>query len=493
MRMNTRSNDHRRRRAGLRGRPVTLVVAVLAVGLLLAACAPQIGVDDEAGDEPATLTVTVADTAVSPAVEVLADGLQPGEAATLWTRMVDDAGRSWSAWGRFVADDRGMVDPTVQAPEAGTWDGIDGDGLWWSARLADGVVADPPTPVGDSEGQTVTVGLDTADGTAARQELNRPLLDPDIIIERVDAAGMVADLYLPPGDGPFPGVLLLGGSEGGRPDPLFGRMLASEGFATLGLAYFGAEDLPAELMGIPLEYGLDAMDRLAAHESVADAPLGVIGASKGAELALNLAARHDGAGAVVSVVGSGVSWSGIPSATGPPDAEQGLGSSWTLDGNAVPFVPTGGDLEGFAEVVGAALTGRPVRIAMTYRSGLEAAEATTVADAGIAVEDIDGPVLLLSGGDDGVWDSAGLSALAMERLEAAGNPHGAEHVSYPDAGHFILGLPHQPTSHLDGFPFFPGVVLAGGGTPEANAEATADAWPRAVATLHQAADQEVSR
>jgi dienelactone hydrolase len=55
-----------------------------------------------------------------------------------------------------------------------------------------------------------------------------------------------------------PAVLVVGGSEGGRPlRPA--AWLASHGYVALALAYFRFEDLPPQLESIPLEYFQEAL------------------------------------------------------------------------------------------------------------------------------------------------------------------------------------------------------------------------------------------
>jgi uncharacterized protein len=107
-----------------------------------------------------------------------------------------------------------------------------------------------------------------------------------------------------------------------------------------------------------------------------------------------------------------------------------------------------------------------------YRGSLEVYDDE---EAFIAVEEIEGPVLLVSGGDDLLWPSALMAERILERLEA--HDHPAEHLSYPEAGHLILS-PYLPTWGSEAFE-----GLATGGTPEANAEAAEDSWPRVLAFL----------
>jgi hypothetical protein len=80
--------------------------------------------------------------------------------------------------------------------------------------------------------------------------------------------GLLGVSFLPPGDGPHPAVIVLGGSEGGLPVRSAAPLLASHGYATLALAYFGLPGLSCGLINIPLEY----FGRAIAHVRAAIAP-----------------------------------------------------------------------------------------------------------------------------------------------------------------------------------------------------------------------------
>jgi hypothetical protein len=65
----------------------------------------------------------------------------------------------------------------------------------------------------------------------------------------------VGTLFQPAGDGPFPTVLVVGGSAGREVfSGQCAALLAGHGYASLALSYFAAEGLPKNLVGIPLEY-----------------------------------------------------------------------------------------------------------------------------------------------------------------------------------------------------------------------------------------------
>ncbi|KAG8125495.1 hypothetical protein E2320_020718 [Naja naja] len=92
-------------------------------------------------------------------------------------------------------------------------------------------------------------------------------------------------LFLPPGPGPFPGLIDLFGGAGGLIE-FRASLLASKGFAVLALAFFAYDDLPQTLEVIDLEYFEEASRLLLKNPKVSGPGLGVIGLSKGAEIAL---------------------------------------------------------------------------------------------------------------------------------------------------------------------------------------------------------------
>jgi dienelactone hydrolase len=96
------------------------------------------------------------------------------------------------------------------------------------------------------------------------------------------------------------------------------------------------------------------------------------------------------------------------------------------------------------------------------------------------VERTRGPILLVSGGDDAMWDSTRLADIAVDRAAAHGK-HDVTHLRYPAAGHQI-SVPGAPTLASAAHPVHK-ATLALGGTPDANDAASSDSWPQVVAFL----------
>jgi dienelactone hydrolase len=455
-------------RPGLRPLLCLLVGALAAGGCAVGGPAPPAA---------AALRVDDADVLADEPVAVTVDGLVPGQEVALWARRGDDLGRTWLAYALFTADGDGRVDVGTATPVAGTYAGADPMGLFWSMRPADGAPPGPPVPV--SAGSEARIALTAVvDGrVVAGAEVVQRSAAPGVVELPVREAGLVGTLHLPPGPGPHPGVVLLGGSEGGVPDYGIAGLLASRGFAALALGYFGVDGLPGELVRIPLEHFERGFDWLRARPEVGDGRVGVLGLSRGAELALLLGATFPQVGAVVSYAGSGLGYGGLPAAfTGAMPA------AWTRGGRDVPFVAPAIDVAtGFGRYFAAFALGAPVLdVAGTWPDVLAAGPAAMAA-AEIPVERTDGPVLLLSGLDDRLWPSPQLSDVALRRLQANGHPHRHEHRAYPGAGHFFTGPPAGPFFTEVGSPAYG--VLAGGGTQQAGARAAADSWPHVLDTL----------
>ena len=118
--------------------------------------------------------------------------------------------------------------------------------------------------------------------------------------------GLVGVYFAPTdSEAPRPALIILGGS-GGDVDEAKAALLASRGYATLALDYFGNAPLPIGLSEIPLEYFETAIEWLKVQEGVDADKIGVIGTSRGGELALLLGATFPEIKSVVSYVGSGV-------------------------------------------------------------------------------------------------------------------------------------------------------------------------------------------
>jgi dienelactone hydrolase len=412
--------------------------------------------------------------AVDTPLEIRLESFPPGAEVIVRTGMRDLLGKRWAARATFVVDLDGCVDVATQAPVAGSYRDADPMGLIWSmAEDISGGIVRPPEP-DPLPAAALTISAQAEGLPVIEMVLDRLRLP--VGIERTDVRrrGLVGTLFWPRDEGPRPGVILLGETGSGLPE-IDAALLAGHGFAVLALAWFGIEDLAPALVDVPLEYFAAAASFMETHPAVLGGRLAMMGGSRGGEAALLAGATDPRIRAVVSVAGSGVMRQGIPPGDTLLELLTNRVPAWSQDGRSLPYLPCSVP----AELAEQLASGEPVELALALREGLADAEA--VAAAAIPVERIRGPVLLISAGQDKAWPSRALSQIAVERLRRADHRWPVEHLVYQEAGHAITPPPYGPATELvaegpgvDG----PGVPLALGGTPEANAAARADAWLR---------------
>jgi acetyl esterase/lipase len=273
--------------------------------------------------------VALADAAIT--IELR--GFRPRQSVTVSAIQTFPNSSRWQAHATLTSDDKGSVEIARQAPVGGTYDGVSAMGLFWSAERLPGDLR--PAPVGSIMWpRLVHLEATARDGTRARMTLERRVAGPGVTRQAIRTDGIVGTLFLPPGAGPHPAVIVLSGGSGGI-EEYRGAILASHGYAALALGYFNAEGLPRGLVNIPLEYFGNAIAWMRAQSWLRGQFLTVWGASRGGELALLLGATFPEVNAVVAWVPSGVVfWALGPSEPGDTRPR----AAWTFRGKALPYL-----------------------------------------------------------------------------------------------------------------------------------------------------------
>ena len=381
----------------------------------------------------------------------------------------------------FRASAAGLVDTAADAPIAGDYEGVDPSGLFWSARFDQG--ADAATMIAalaTLEPLSYTTSAAVAGVTAASVDFVRRVVASDVVVTPVREGRLRGTLCSPAGRRDVPGVIVLGGSDGGNLYTFVAALLASHGMAALSLAFFDFDDLPKSMIEIPVEYFAEAVDWLRARDEVGRARVGALGFSRGGEAALLLGATVPDVAAVVALVPSSLTGGGISGTDFTAMAKP----AWTLNGQPLPLLPPSRDPVSMKDAQEAFAGGKPFAARAGILRGLEAA-GSRVHDVAISVERIQGAILLMSGEDDQLWPSTWFAQFAEARLANAGFQHAYEHRSYPGAGHFGCLPPNLPAAtSVARHPLVP-MQFAFGGTPRDNAAAAADLWPRIVTFLRQ--------
>lgn len=260
-------------------------------------------------------------------------------------------------------------------------------------------------------------------------------------------SNLVGTLYTTRNTSKKPGILLLSGSDGGIPGEnsipeYFIEYLVEGGFAVFALAYFGVEHLPPHLENIPLEYFESAIEWLKSHPQVDPSHIGILGQSRGGELALVLGSHFPHlfqaiiACAPCNMICGGFPFSNRPAWTylkkpltpylqGVSNSENDLSEAHDLklavDTNKIPYHKNNAE--------------DPYVISDLFIAKQSMPQAQK---AQIAVERIKCPLLLMSGDKDTIWPSKLFCDLIIKRLDDQNWKFLKEHINYTDAGHGIL-------------------------------------------------------
>jgi dienelactone hydrolase len=365
----------------------------------------------------------------------------------------------------LVAHGDGTVSIARDASEGGSYAGVDPFGLWWSAQP----IAPPTSPLFAPLSCKLRVSVD---GRQAEHHVQRHWVAHGIDVRPIREAGVFGLYARPAGGGPFPAVVALGGSSGGfGPAAQWAPLLAAHGFATLVVAYFGAPGLPETMVGIELETVERAVAWLLDRPDIGGDRVATIGISRGGELALLAGSLLDGIAGVAALAPSNVAWGGLD-AGGPVDAP-----AWTFRRQPLPYAMFGEQASSDAQ---------PGDATIVLRSACSASveDPPSVRHAEIPVEQITGPILLVSGDDDHFWPSTAMAELVRRRATGRGFGHEITHLRYPGAGHQSAGVPGIPIPSSVRHPLT-GRRYSFGGTLATNARARIDSWPQIIGFLRE--------
>ncbi len=373
----------------------------------------------------------------------------------------DQEGRAW-----FLANQEGTVDLSLDMPlEGSCFSGPNPMGLFFFSKKAEPKSGGPEYKLADpvvSKFRAEVEGKILAEARLARWWVTSRTK-----VSEISEPGFAATLFQPRNDGKKrAAVITLSGSEGGK-NERDAALLSSHGYVALALAYFREEGLSKDLVNIPVEIVKRGLDFLMTLPDVDPERIGILGGSKGAELALLAASCFPEIKTVVACVGTHVAWAGMRGFMGVNEP------SWTYQDKPSAFVPFVMSPDLFKML----RSDKPWRIGLLYEEGLK--NSSAVEKALIPVENIKGAVLLISGKEDQIWPSFLMSEKVMERLREHNSPFPYLHLSYENAGHGIARA----------FVSLQNSVVSGkldlGGTIAANAAATLDSVPKMLKFLEE--------
>ncbi|MCU6618397.1 acyl-CoA thioesterase/BAAT N-terminal domain-containing protein [Achromobacter mucicolens] len=413
-----------------------------------------------------TLHISPADALIDVPRQIRVEHVAPGATVEI-TALTRRNGVLWQAQAAYTAGEDGAVDLTRDAPISGDYTGLAPMGLIWAQSPDDGKSREYfNQPVTDA---LVTEVVVRVEGAEARGSFTQRLAVDAVTRVEVREEGLVGTLYLPAGSAPgsHPAVMILNGSGGGINEPR-AALYASRGYAAFALAYFKAPGLSDYISNTPLEYFQTGLRWLRKKVQPLHDFVAISGQSRGGELVLLLGATFPKeVSAVVAYVPGAVVHSG-QNACDPKIGREG--PTWLLGGKPIPHVWENNRTATWAPFDEGPAPHRHEKAILTALQDPDA-----VARARIRVEDIEGPVMLLSGTDDGSWPSSLYSKMVQDKLTDVRHPYPVQWLDYENGGHSIL-FPYVPTTQLVYAHPVSGKISTSGGNPKDNARADQESW-----------------
>ncbi|XP_068433263.1 acyl-coenzyme A thioesterase 1 [Clinocottus analis] len=380
-------------------------------------------------------------------VQVKVEGLTPHRQVKLRSKLVDDRGMVFKATALYKADETGQVDVCHAPSLGGSYTGVEPMGLFWSMA--------PETPhiklLKKNVLSPIMVKLEALSGETgevlASETNERGYMAEGMKRVPVREGKIRGVLFVPPGKGPFPGIVDLY-TFGERLTEPRASLLANKGFVVLALAYMGYEDLPKNPKKLDLEYFEEAVTYLRNHPKVKGPGIGIISISHSGGVALFMSSVLSGILATVCI-------------------------NFCSANTVIPFH--------YGDTVLTPLPPVIKNIKTTDAGPLDVRD--VLSDPSLEknrasvfpIERASCQFLFAVAEDDYNWNSVFFAKHAAATLRN----HGKEHfqvVTYPKAGHFleVPYMPHCPS----GFHPAVGSEVMFGGEPKAHAEAQVDLWER---------------
>uniref|UniRef100_A0A8C3WSD6 Uncharacterized protein n=1 Tax=Catagonus wagneri TaxID=51154 RepID=A0A8C3WSD6_9CETA len=356
------------------------------------------------------LTATPASALADEPVHIQVMGLAPLQVVTLMASLKDEKGNLFQSRAFYRANESGKLDLEQDPALGGDFVGVHPMGLFWSLK--------PEKAFGRllklEANSPFCVTLDLFDSPRASVEVQRWFSSPGVQRLKIREGRVRGALFLPPGEGPFPGIIDLFGGVGGLLE-YRASLLAVHGFAALALAYFAYEDLPNQLQEVDMEYFEEAVNLLLAHPKIQKPGVGVISVSKGAEIGLAMACYLKQVVATVCINGSNAIF------------------DFPLRYRDLVITP----IPSFPERMEVNVSGA-VRLRHYKGDPRDELNKQSV----LPVEKSQGPILFIIGEDDECFNSREYAEQALDQLQSHGRSDGRM-LAYPGAGH-IIDLPYWP-------------------------------------------------
>ncbi|XP_036433189.1 peroxisomal succinyl-coenzyme A thioesterase-like isoform X2 [Colossoma macropomum] len=394
-------------------------------------------------------------------LKVIVRNLSPRQEVTLHCVHQSEDKDVWEAFGHYISDEHGTITVAKNASMGGTYKGVESMGLMWSMRPVPGsrpglrlrkkdVLSPMFFHISVYDGH-ITQGFSQLTALVTRV-IERWYMAPGVQRVSLQEKGVQGTLFIPPGPGPFPGLLDMWGGGRGLVE-YRAALLASHGFVSLALEYLSSDEL--NISTIDVSYFETAYQILQSHAMVQRDRLALFGLSFGSAIALSMAAYSKiiKPRCCVCISGSHAT----PVQTTVLEAVQEISKKIDkvrIEDNQIIW--------------------RDIMLPIPADPSMK-----------VHVGQIKCPVLLVNGGDDQNWPAVESAEDMVRIMEKAGNLHLLQVLTYPGAGH-LIEPPYTPHHRASNFVLGKDkVVMLWGGQPKPHADAQEDSWEKILAFLRQ--------
>ncbi|XP_036800385.1 bile acid-CoA:amino acid N-acyltransferase-like isoform X2 [Oncorhynchus mykiss] len=380
-------------------------------------------------------------------IQVVVRNLPPALSVTLHSLHRSEDNDFWEAFGHYTSNDQGMVTVAKDASLGGTYEGAEPMGLLWSMQPV------PGSRTGLSGHMTEGFSKQSPLATVVTE---RWYMAPGVCRIHIREHGVRGTLFLPPGPGPFPGVLDMWGGGGGLVE-YRSCLLASHGFVSMALEYLSHDkNRTSDIESTT--YFEKAFRIVQEHPLVMKDRVALFGLSLGASVALNLAAYSKDISPKCCVCISGSHVHRVNQAFSK------VFRKMNKDGYKTRF-----DEEG----------------RVVWRDFI----LPIPTDLGEKVDmgRIKCPLMLVVGEDDQNLATVESAKDMTQMMRAAGNEHLLTILQYPDAGH-LIEMPYTPHFRASSFivqQTGQKVMVLWGGYTKPHADAQEDFWEKSLSFLRQ--------
>uniref|UniRef100_A0A3P9KER2 Acyl-CoA thioesterase 19 n=1 Tax=Oryzias latipes TaxID=8090 RepID=A0A3P9KER2_ORYLA len=228
---------------------------------------------------------------------ILVQSVPPGFQVTLHALHRCEDGHWWEACAHYVADSSGNINAADDCSVGGSYFGVEPMGLLWSLKPVPG--SKPGLRMRKKNVQTpmvVTISVFKGHHTEAFMDqvplaswvVERWYMAPGVRRIPITEQQLTGTLFLPPGPGPFPGLLDLWGG-GGQLMEYRSALLASHGIASLALDYLTSKITTETGKMVDNQYFETAYRVLQQHPQVLGSRIAMLGLSLGTVFTLKMA------------------------------------------------------------------------------------------------------------------------------------------------------------------------------------------------------------